>query len=66
LPEGANSAGAWLAGAVPHRNAAGEPLAQPGLDVRGMFSEKLKGYLLLGMEPEHDCADAADALRSLR
>src|ERR1700689_656428 len=31
ITEGANAAGAYLAGAVPHRNSGGAPIATPGL-----------------------------------
>ncbi len=54
LVEGGNSAGAWLAGAVPHRLAGGAVNDTPGLDWRAMNGAGLKGYLLLGTEPERD------------
>jgi NADH-quinone oxidoreductase subunit G len=38
LPEGANGAGAWLAGAVPHRGAAGAALDAPGRDATAMLA----------------------------
>ena len=65
LTNGANTAGGWLAGAVPGRRADGEMTA--GLDARAMLSEPRRGYLLLGVEPEHDLHDgglAADALKA--
>ena len=65
LTDGANSAGAYLAGALPHRAAAGKG-ATFGLNVQGMLSEKLAGYILLGTEPENDVANAAAALAPLR
>ena len=58
LTEGGNSAGAWLAGAIPHRAAGARPLEQAGLDWRAM-SKGLKGYLLLGLEPDLDCIGGA-------
>ncbi len=51
----ANSAGAWLAGCVPHRSAAGTSTAKKGLDAYAMLKNPLKGYLTLGLEPELDC-----------
>jgi len=57
----ANSAGAWLAGAVPHRAPLGEPLLKPGRDARSMIREPIKGYMLLGVEPELDCIDGSRA-----
>lgn len=65
LTEGANSAGAWLAGAVPHRGAAGQSV-NLGLNARDMFAHPRQAYLLLGIEPELDNADAAVALNALR
>jgi NADH-quinone oxidoreductase subunit G len=54
LPEGANAAGAALAGALPHRGPAGEPVAA-GLDTVAMLSRTLPAYLLFGgVEPEAD------------
>jgi len=64
LTDGANSAGAYLAGALPHRAAAGKG-ATFGLNVQNMLSEKLAGYVLLGTEPEKDIANAADVLAPL-
>jgi NADH-quinone oxidoreductase subunit G len=65
LAEGGNSAGAWLAGCVPHRDAGAKAASVSGLDWRGMFDAGLKGYLLLGVEPELDCIDSAAAARAL-
>jgi NADH-quinone oxidoreductase subunit G len=59
--DGANSAGAWLAGAVPHRLGDGLPLITPGLDARAMWEQPRKAYWLLNVEPEFDCATAAQA-----
>ena len=55
--DGANSAGGWLAGALPHRAVAGQSVSgKAGLDARSMSEAKLKAYLLSGIEPESDCA----------
>ncbi len=62
---GANSAGAHLAGAVPHRGVDGENLANPGLNARSLFEKPLPIYILFNVEPELDCADSAAALRGL-
>ncbi len=64
--EGANSAGAWLAGAIPHRGAAGREIANPGLDARAMFEQKLQAYLLLNVDPELDCSCPAAAVAALK
>ena len=65
LDEGANPAGAWIAGAVPHREANGTPAARTGLDARAMIEAGLDAYLLMGLEPELDCADGARAREAL-
>jgi NADH-quinone oxidoreductase subunit G len=65
ITEGANSAGAHLAGAVPHRAPGGAPLAQPGLSARAMLESALKAYVLLGaLDPASDCAADAGALET--
>lgn len=66
LTDGANSAGAWIAGAVPHRGPAANTIAKPGLNAQAMFADSLKAYLLLGIEPELDCANSAAALAALQ
>ncbi len=66
LPEGANSAGAWLAGAVPHRGPGGQTVEAAGVDALTMVREGLAGYLLLSVEPEFDCWDSGAAGNSLR
>ena len=58
LSDGANGAGAWLAGAVPHRGPAGRVLEQPGRDVRAMIEQPRKVYILLGLDPALDSADS--------
>ncbi len=64
--EGGNSAGAWLAGAVPHRQAAGQAVAEPGLAASQMFAAKLRAYLLYNVEPELDSYDPVLAQAALR
>jgi NADH-quinone oxidoreductase subunit G len=65
LTPGANSAGGYLAGALPHRAPAGKG-ATFGLNAQGMLEKRLSGYLLLGIEPEYDFANAAAALAPLQ
>ncbi len=65
LSEGANSAGAWLAGAVPHRLAGGEAVAEPGLHAGEMLNQSMGAMLLLNVEPEFDSAYAAEALKAM-
>ena len=65
LDEGANPAGAWLAGAVPHRETHGVPTTRGGLDARAMLETGLDAWMLMGLEPELDCADGARAREAL-
>ena len=58
LPEGANAAGAALAGALPHRGPGGQPLERPGLNAEAMLAAPRRVYVLFGLEPEHDLSDA--------
>jgi NADH-quinone oxidoreductase subunit G len=63
LTEGANAAGAYLSGAVPHRLPGAVPNPAPGLDARAMLETPRKGYVLLGgIDPAADFAVGADAL----
>jgi NADH-quinone oxidoreductase subunit G len=65
LAEGGNAAGAYLAGAVPHRDAGGLAAAAVGRSAREMLASPQKAYLLFGgIEPWADGL-AADARRAL-
>ena len=65
LPDGANAAGAQLAGLLPHRGAGGEALAVPGRDAAEILNGALPGYVLHGgVEPGLDTA-APGAVASL-
>jgi NADH-quinone oxidoreductase subunit G len=65
ITEGANSAGAYLAGAVPHREPGGAPAAPVGLSSRAMLESALKAYVLFGgIDPANDLAAAATALET--
>jgi NADH-quinone oxidoreductase subunit G len=61
LSDGANSAGACLAGVLPHRGAGGQAREKAGLDAAQMLAQPLKNYLLVGVEPEFDCGNASAA-----
>jgi NADH-quinone oxidoreductase subunit G len=65
ITEGANAAGAYLAGAIPHREAGAKRLARPGLTAREMLSSPLEAYVLLGVEPLLDTL-APESLRTLQ
>jgi NADH-quinone oxidoreductase subunit G len=65
LAEGGNAAGAYLAGAVPHREAGGKGAGKTGLSALDMFQRALKAYVLFGgVEPWVDSAEA-DSSRTL-
>jgi NADH-quinone oxidoreductase subunit G len=64
LTEGANAAGAWMAGAIPHRGPAGQTVTA-GMDVDSMWKNPRKAYVLLNVEPELDCVNAPRALTAL-
>jgi NADH-quinone oxidoreductase subunit G len=61
LAEGANAAGAFLAGAVPHRDVSGKSVAQPGQSAVEMLRRPLKAYVLFGVEPWADALDSETA-----
>ena len=57
ITEGANAAGAHLAGAVPHREPGGAPAAAVGLSARAMLESALPAYVLFGgLDPASDFA----------
>ena len=65
LPERANTAGAWLAGAVPHRGPGGVRAERVGHDAGRLLAEPRERYLLVGCELEHDAANPVEALAAL-
>ncbi|RTZ66701.1 MAG: NADH-quinone oxidoreductase subunit G [Aquificaceae bacterium] len=67
LVESANTAGAWMAGAVPHRQSAGQAIEQEqaGKNSSEMLTSKLKMFILLDVEPEFDCDDPQLALSAM-
>jgi len=65
LPSGANTAGAWLAGAVPHRGPGKQAVPSSGKNAMQMISEDMHAFVLMNMEPEFDCANPGDALSAL-
>lgn len=62
---GANTAGAWYAGMLPHRSAGGRAIENPGLNIQSALASKLKAYVLMGIEPGHDLNNPSIALQSL-
>ena len=74
IPEAANSVGAWLAGAVPHRLPGAKPAQQGGLAMNVMLDGKREAMLLIDFEPDLDtqtpgammaALEAADAVVAL-
>lgn len=65
LTVGANSAGAWLAGAVPHRQEAGVA-TERGLTASEAIEKQLRGYFLLNTELPLDVANAQAASAALQ
>ena len=63
ITEGSNAAGAYLAGAVPHREPGGAPAAAVGLSARAMLESALPAYVLFGgIDPASDFAVDSRAL----
>jgi NADH-quinone oxidoreductase subunit G len=65
LGEAGNTAGAWIAGVVPHRAAGGRALPSSGLHALAQLESRLPAYILHGVEPEADCANALAAFAAL-
>jgi len=55
----ANSTASTLAGVLPQQTVAGKPVEQQGLNAQQMWQQSLRAYVLLGLEPELDCANSA-------
>jgi len=61
LSEGSNSAGASIAGVLPHRTRGGEARSSSGLNALEMLENALEVTILLGLEPEDiTCVDDAE------
>ena len=65
VPEAANTVGAWLAGAVPHRGIGGAA-QESGLSARDMLSRPLDTYLLFNTEPELDALEGQGCVEVLQ
>ncbi|VAW94372.1 NADH-ubiquinone oxidoreductase chain G [hydrothermal vent metagenome] len=66
LSAGANSAGAWLAGAIPHRGPGAKDLSSSaGKNALQMITDDMKSFVLLNVEPEYDCANPDEALSAM-
>ncbi len=65
LTQGSNTAGAWMAGMVPHRTVAGKELIEAGLNAQEALNAKLKAYVLMGVEPGFDFTNPYGARQSM-
>ena len=63
LTDGANAAGAWLTGVIPHRTCGGE--AAKGKNVNEMFNSGMNAFVLLNVEPELDTASPSIAVKAV-
>jgi NADH-quinone oxidoreductase subunit G len=67
LTDGCNAAGAWLAGAVPHRGAGGSIKdIVTGKNLAEINKEKLAACLLVNIEPDTDAVNANELLATLK
>ena len=65
LPQGGNQAGAWLAGAVPHRLAGGQAAVGSGSNAQTLLQSPKPAMLLFGVEPDLDTQAGAAAVARL-
>jgi len=65
LSVGANAAGAWLAGAVPHRGPAGTSVDVKGMTAREIYNKPLSNYFLFNLEPGMDGEGSASLCHHL-
>ena len=63
MSDGANAAGAWLTGAVPHRACGGEKSS--GKHAHDMLSNGMNAFVLLDVEPEFDTANPSVAMKAV-
>lgn len=67
ISRGANSAGGWLAGAVPNRGTLTNlPESKHGMTVHEMWQQPRQGYVLMNCEPEYDSASPRFAKEALK
>ena len=65
LSEGSNTAGAHLAGVLPHRAKGGARRGKPGLDAASMLNASLSAVMLVNVEPDADLSACDDAVGKL-
>ncbi|MDH3748120.1 MAG: NADH-quinone oxidoreductase subunit NuoG [Gammaproteobacteria bacterium] len=65
LSEGSNTAGAHLAGLLPHRGQGGKSRSGEALNASTMLDEKLDAVVLVNVEPDADIRSTEDAVAKL-
>jgi NADH-quinone oxidoreductase subunit G len=65
LSEGANAAGACLAGVLPHRTLGGTARKNTGLDAANMLDAHLDVLMLVNVEPDSDIGATDDVIRKV-
>lgn len=66
VTHGANTAGAYLAGALPHRGPAQKAVKKQGKNAKSLLTDQaVSAYFLLNVEPELDSAYPEAALKAL-
>ena len=65
VTDGANAAGMWLAGVVPHRGPFATAVASEGRPSATDFQEAMKGYWLHQFSPTQDTAQPVATMRAL-
>ncbi len=66
VSEGPNSAGAALAGVLPHRGLGGVQRAEPGLHAGDMLESALDVLMLVNVEPDADILATEDAVAKIK
>jgi NADH-quinone oxidoreductase subunit G len=66
LSEGPNSAGASLAGVLPHRGLGGVQRAEPGLHAGDMLGSALDVLMMVNVEPDADILATDDAVSRIK
>ena len=66
LTDGANSAGAWIAGCIPHRATASAAVQATGKDAKALLTtDPVSAYFILDAELENDSLYSKEALENL-
>jgi NADH-quinone oxidoreductase subunit G len=65
LSDGSNSAGAHLAGLLPHRSQGGQPRGEAGLHAGALLDEALDAIMLVNIEPDADLLATSGAVEKL-